>query len=96
MGRFKNVARKLSVDLSSKLWQDLKSAEEVRNCLLHANGRVSLLKDPQKIRTIIEKNNSGLEIAKDRVRISSEYLRCFNENISELMDIMIKRNAQQD
>jgi len=95
LGRFKNIARQLGVDLSSRLWQELKNAEEVRNCLLHANGRVSLLKDPQKINTIIERKKSGLEITKDRIQISGEYLECFNINISELMDIMIKNNAQQ-
>ncbi len=95
MGRFKNVAKQLGVDLSSKLWEDLKNAEVVRNCLLHANGRISLFKEPQKIITIIEKNNSGLEIVKDHVKISNEYLQLFNENISNMMDIMIKRNAQQ-
>lgn len=41
LGRFKNVAKELGVDLSSKLWQDLKNVEEIRNCLLHANGRIS-------------------------------------------------------
>lgn len=95
LGRFKNVARQLGVNLSSKLWQDLKNAEEVRNCLLHANGRISLLKDPQKIKTIIEKKNSGLKIVNDHVELSSEYLQCFNENVSKIMDIMIKQNAQQ-
>lgn len=95
LGRFKNVARQLGVDLSSNLWQELKNTEEVRNCLLHANGRISLLKVHQKIKTIIEKEKSGLEISKDRIQISGEYLECFNKNISELMDIMIKNNAQQ-
>lgn len=95
LGRFKNVAGRLGVDLSSKLWQELKNTEEVRNCLLHANGRVSLLTDPRKINTIIERKKSGLEITKDRIQISGEYLECFNKNISELMDIMIKNNAQQ-
>ncbi len=94
LGRFKNVAKQLGVDLSSKLWQDLKNTEEVRNCLLHANGRISLLKDPQKIKTIIAKKKSGLEIEKDRIQISGEYLECFNKNISELMDIRMKNNAQ--
>ncbi|HBE44396.1 MAG TPA: hypothetical protein DDW17_02805 [Deltaproteobacteria bacterium] len=94
LGRYKNVARQLGVDSSSKLWEELKNTEKVRNCLLHANGRVSLLKDPQSINTIIERGKSGLEITKDRIQISGEYLECFNKNISELMDIMIKSNAQ--
>lgn len=95
LGRFKNVARQLGVDLSSKLWQELKNTEEVRNCLLHANGRISLFKDPKKIRTIIEKNKSGLKIEKDVMQISGEYLEFFNKNISELINVMIKNNTQQ-
>jgi hypothetical protein len=96
LGRFKNVVRQLGVNLSSKIWQELKSTEEVRNCLLHANGRVSLLKDPQKIKNITGKKDSNLIIVEDRIQISGEYLQCFNKNISELMDIMINNNAQQD
>lgn len=88
LGRFKNVAK--------QFWQDLKNTEEVRNCLLHANGRISLLKDPKKIETIIAKNKSGLEIERDRIQISGEYLECCNKNISRLMNIMTKNNAQQD
>jgi hypothetical protein len=95
LGRFKNVAAQLGVDLSSKVWQELRNTEDVRNCLLHANGRVSLFKDSQKIKTIIEKKKSGLEIVNDRIQISGEYLERFNQNISKLMDIMIKDNAQQ-
>ena len=95
LGRFKNVAKQLGVDLSSKLWQDLKNTEEVRNCLLHANGRISLFNDPQKINTIIAKEKSGLKIERDRIQISGEYLECFNKDISGLMDIMMKNNAQQ-
>jgi len=94
LGRFKNVAKQLGIDLSSKLWQDLKNAEEIRNCILHANGRISLLKYPQKVKTIIEEENSGLKIVKDRVVISSDYLQWFNENICKLLDIMIKCDAQ--
>jgi len=64
---------------------------------LHANGRISLLKDPQKvkrIKRIIERKNSGLEIIKDRVVISSDYLQRFNESICKLLDIMNKFDAQ--
>ena len=98
LGRFKNVAKQLGIDLSSTLWQDLKNAEEIRNCLLHANGRISLLRSPQKIKTIIEiieRKNSGLEIIKDRVVISSDYLQWFNETICKLLDSINKYDAQQ-
>jgi hypothetical protein len=88
VGRFKNVVKQLGVDLSSKQWQILMDAEEIRNCVLHANGRISLLKDPQKVRGVADKKNSFLAIAKDHIVISSEYLQLLNENISQIMDII--------
>ena len=51
-----------------------------------------------KIKTIIEiieRKNSGLEIIKDRVVISSDYLQWFNETICKLLDSINKYDAQQ-
>jgi hypothetical protein len=90
ISRFKNVLKQLGVDLSSKHWQTLMEVEEIRNCLLHANGRLRLLKDSQKVKRIINKKDSKLSIVKDRVVISGEYLQLFNENISYLMNIIYK------
>ena len=84
----------MGVDLSSNYWQVLMDAEEVRNCLLHANGRISLLKDSNKIRNIINKKGLKLTIDKDRVIISSEYLQIFNNNIANLMDIINNSQTQ--
>lgn len=95
LGRFKNVVKKLGIDLLSKTWQNLKNAEEVRNCLLHANGRISLLKDPQKIDTIIQESKSRLCVKMDSIQISGQYLQWFNENISDLIDILIKNEPNQ-
>jgi len=93
IGRFKNIIKQLGVDVSSNHWQILMDAEEIRNCLLHANGRINLFKNPQEIRDIINKKNSRLIIEKDRVIISSEYLQKFNENISHVMDIINKSHT---
>ena len=90
IGRFRNILKQFGVDLSSNYWQVLMDAEEVRNCLLHANGRISLLKDSKKAKDIIAKKDSRLTIVKDRVVISGEYLQKFNENIANLMDIINK------
>lgn len=88
IGRFKDVVKQLGVDLSSKLWQEIENAEDIRNCLLHANGRISLLTNPEKVRAIIEKKDSVLAIANDRAVISGDYLQRLNQNISSLMNIM--------
>jgi hypothetical protein len=93
IGRFKNVVNHLGVDLSSRLWQTLKNTEEIRNCILHANGRISLMRNPHKknkLLIIIDKKNSGLKIDNDRIEISGEFLQKFNKEISDLMDIVFK------
>jgi len=86
--RFKDVVKQLAGDVSLKPWQEIKDAEVIRNCLLHANGRISLFKKPEKVRAIIEKKNSNLTIDNDRVVISGDYLQQLNLTISSLMDIM--------
>lgn len=94
IGRFRNIVKQLGVDLSSSYWQVLMDAEEIRNCLLHANGRISLLKDSKKIKDIIARKDSRLNIVKDRVVISGEYLQKLNENIADLMDIINNSTIQ--
>jgi len=94
IGRFRNIVHQLGVDLSSNYWQVLMDAEELRNCLLHANGRISLLYDPKKIRNIIDKKVLKLTIVKDRVVISGEYLQIFNQNIANIFDIINNSQMQ--
>jgi len=94
IGRFRNIVHQLGVDLSSNYWQVLMDAEKIRNCLLHANGRISLLTDSKKVRNIIDKKDLKLTIDKDRVVISGEYLQMLNENIANLMDIINNSQIQ--
>ena len=94
IGRFSNIVKQLGVDLSSSYWQVLMDAEKIRNCLLHANGRISLLKDSKKVKDIIARKDSRLTIVMDRVVISGEYLQKLNENIANLMDIINNSQIQ--
>lgn len=91
ISRFKEILKQLGADLSSNYWQVLMDAEEIRNCLLHANGRISLLKDSKKtkVENIISKKDSTLKIDKDRIVISGDYLQKFNVNIADLMNIIL-------
>jgi hypothetical protein len=88
IGRFKTIVKRLGVDLTSKYWQNLTDTEEIRNCLLHANGRISLLRDPQKVKRIIDKKELELKIDSDRIIISGKYLYIFNDNIQKLLEII--------
>jgi len=94
ISRFRYIVKQLGVDLSSSYWQVLMDAEKIRNCLLHANGRISLLKDSKKVNDIIARKDSRLNTVKDRVVISGEYLQKLNENITDLMDIFYNPQIQ--
>ncbi|MDY0143908.1 MAG: hypothetical protein RBR97_18660 [Bacteroidales bacterium] len=94
IGRFRKIVIKLGVDLSYSYWQVLMDAEEIRNCLLHANGRISLLKDSKKVKDIIARKDSKLNIVMDKVVISGEYLQKLNKNIADFMDIINNSQIQ--
>lgn len=95
-GRYKDVVKGLGIDLESQQWNKLQNAEKIRNCLLHANGRVSLCKNPQEIKNTIKRERPGLEIIKDRVIISCDYLQRFNETIRDTLNKMQKNGVQHD
>lgn len=45
--RYKPLLKDLGVDLAGGTsWSVLKDAEKIRHCLLHANGRISLMRNP--------------------------------------------------
>jgi hypothetical protein len=85
--RFKPVLEiGLGIDLSKDSnWQFLCDAEKIRECLLHANGRVSLMKKPQDIKRIISRRKNMLEVANDRLRIAGEFLKKFKDAIDAVI-----------
>jgi hypothetical protein len=71
---------------SSKEYSFISNASEIRNSILHVAGRISLMREPVKLRKIIECSN-GLYIDKsDRIEISAEALSELQISISELLE----------
>jgi hypothetical protein len=66
-------------------WHFLCDAEKVRNCLLHANGRVSLLKRPQAALSLVKRHNGMLEVNNDRLQIATPFLLRFKDAIDALI-----------
>jgi len=52
------------------------------------------VKSYQKVRRIIDKKGSSLEIVRDRVVISGKYLQMLNENITNIMDTINNSQTQ--
>jgi hypothetical protein len=80
----------LGVDLGSlPCWTVLQDAVKIRHCLLHANGRVSLMRDAEEIRACIRRYDSGLEEHLDRVTVTSVFLQQCVVAIRELRNEML-------
>ena len=86
IGRFKPVLKEIGVDLSrSGPWMFLKGCQDVRSCLLHANGRVSLNRNPERIRNFVAQYGDIIGIESDRLVLRGKFLTCVQEAVEELM-----------
>lgn len=64
------------------------NAQEVRNSLLHIAGRISMMKDPQKLGAIIKSSKGLYSNKSDRVEISAEALLKLQQSINSLLETM--------
>ena len=56
----------------------LKGCQDIRSCLLHANGRVSLNRNPEKIRNFVAQYSDLIKIEADRLVLTGEFLNYFS------------------
>jgi hypothetical protein len=89
LDRYKGLLGELGVDLGSGCWPVIKDAVKVRNCLLHASGRISLMADPDEMRDCIRRYK-GLEEHLDRVVVTSVFLKRCVDAIRQLQDLMTR------
>jgi len=83
----------LKLDLNQDCeWELLCDYEKIRDCILHANGRVSILKNKNDLERIINKSFGHLNIKKDRIELSGEFL----ESVSITIESLIKRIENAD
>lgn len=87
--RFKEIIRNiLDLDLNhNRDWELLCDYEKVRDCLLHANGKVSISRNKNDLERIIKKSCGHLSKKQDRIELSGKYL----DSVSNTMDRLIKR-----
>jgi len=87
IGRFKPVLKEIGVDLSrSGSWMFVKGCQDIRSCLLHANGRVSLNRNPEKIHNFVAQNSDKIKIKSDRLVLNGEFLKCFQDAVEQLIE----------
>lgn len=87
--RFKKIiGHVLIIDLSQDHeWNLLCDYEKVRNCILHANGRISISKNKKELETIINKSLGHLSKKKDRIELTGKFL----ESVANTIESLIKR-----
>ncbi|MBU2038126.1 MAG: hypothetical protein KKH95_03205 [Gammaproteobacteria bacterium] len=95
ISRFKPVLRDgLGIDLSScNSWNWIVNTENIRNCLLHANGRINHTKDPNKVKNLVKASKKALAIKNNRICISGEYISQFRANILDLVKLAYNKQA---
>ena len=87
IGRFKPVLKEIGVDLSrSGSWMFVKGCQDIRSCLLHANGRVSLNQKPDKIHNLVVQYSDKIKIESDRLVLNGEFLTCFQDAVEQLIE----------
>jgi hypothetical protein len=74
------------------------NAQEIRNCLLHAAGRISMMKESEKVKRTIDSSKGLFHKKTDRVEISKEALLTLQNSINGLLtkmhdSILERRNA---
>lgn len=77
--RFKSVFQDVpEMDLGKdRDWQFICDCEKIRDCLLHANGRIDLLRNSVEIEKIIACSNGLLKVHVKSVEITGKFLKEF-------------------
>lgn len=85
ISRFKPIFLRLfNDDLSnSRLWEFITDCEKLRDCILHANGRIDLFNKRPKIELIIKKYPKFIIVENKRVVIEYEFVSLFYNKIQE-------------
>jgi hypothetical protein len=86
--RFRNVFKKsFGMDLAKDSdWQFIVCCEKIRDCLLHANGRIDLSKDESVLRKIIASSNGLLESDLERIILKREFIVKVNHVLNSFIE----------
>jgi uncharacterized protein YutE (UPF0331/DUF86 family) len=85
ISRYKPIFKHLfNNDLSNcRNWEFINDCEKLRNCILHANGRIDLFTPTSEIERIITKHPDLITVYKKRVIIEYEFVSLFWMKIQE-------------
>ena len=87
--RFQPILKNtLKFDISKdREWELLCNHEKIRDCILHANSRVSIFRYKNEIDRIVKNSKCKLSIENDRIKLSGEFLI----EVLEIIESLIRR-----
>lgn len=94
IARFKGPLRALGIEPSGPDWQFLTEAQKIRDCLLHANGRLDLCKHREQIEKIMEKYDGQLFLFHQRLRLRPAFVNRFADAVQDYI-AAAQRAAQE-
>ena len=87
IGRFGPVVKAAGIDLgNNREWPFLKNCAYVRDCLLHANSRLSMAKKNDKLNAYIKSESSGILLENDRIQIQGELVQKLSKATESLVE----------
>ena len=91
IGRFSPVLKAAGINLgNSNEWSFLTSCAYVRDCMLHANGRLSMSRDKDKLEGYIGGISSGILLENDRIKIQGELVQRLSKATGSLIEEMLE------
>lgn len=67
-------------------WVFITDVEKIRNCILHANGRIDLYNNTAEIKDIIKKYSNFISIENKRLIIDHEFVKFFLKRIQKIIN----------
>ena len=78
---------------SSEEYRFIVNAQEVRNSFLHVAGRISMMRDPKRVESIIKSSKGMYSNKSDRIKVSVEASLKLQHSIAALLESIYKSIA---
>ncbi len=92
--RYKPLFRKLGVDVgSTRCWITITDAVLVRHCILHANGRVSFMRNADAFQSCVARYADALSVHSDRLVVTPQFLRTVVQAVWDFREELLRRQS---
>lgn len=85
--RYKPIFNHLDIELKDYIpWDFLTSAEKVRNCLLHTNGRIDINKNSSWLKTEVSNNPNFYKLNNSRIIVEGEFINTLHKHAHTILN----------